>query len=487
MTSQTEAKGSCRRSLSTRSITRGNRPRTSPSYSMIPVGGPPSRPRLKRARRPAVWVIFATLLIGIGASLPTAHAQLDFDREPIRYRASAPTDRVARLQAELQAGHTTLAFDPRMGYLPALLEALNISPTSQVLVFSKTSFQRTRINPERPRALYFSDDVYVGAVDGGDVIEISTADPQLGAVFYTLSQQPGDNPSPVRQLDNCLQCHVSSATEDVPGHDLRSVFPDERGRVILNATSFHTTYHSPLRERWGGWYVTGQHGQQRHLGNTLFRKPVDPEKIDYESGANVRDLNGRFDPSRCLTPHSDIVALMVLEHQIPLHNQIAAANYRARVALREQQALNEMLGAAASEISPGIQRRLERAADDVLQGLLLVGEAPLEDRIQGTAGFAEHFEALGPRDRHGRSLRELDLRTRLFKYPCSYLIYGEPLNALPAPVLGHLFQRLGKILSGEDADPDFAHLTPADRQAIYEILVDTKPDLLAHWKSADGA
>lgn len=433
----------------------------------------------------AAWFCRPTLvvlLIAVFGWPSSVAAQMDYEREPINYSTAPRADAIARLQSRLQRGQMQLDFDERAGYLPALLRELHISDVSQVLVFSKTSFQRERIGPQRPRALYFSDDVYVGSVDRGDVLEISAVDPQLGAVFYTLAQQPSDRPELVRQLDSCTQCHVSPMTEGVPGHLVRSVYPDAQGQLILSAGSFRTSDRSPLRERWGGWYVTGTHGRQRHLGNALFRDPVDLEKIDYESGANLTDLRGRVDLAAYRTPHSDIVALMVLEHQAPLHNQIAAANYRARLALREQEVLNKMLNSTSSELSPGIQRRLQRAGDDVLKGLLFNGEAPLTDTVQGTAGFADYFTRLGPRDRRGRSLREFDLQRRLFKYPCSYLIYSDALNALPEQVLSHILRRLWEIVTNQDGDETFAHLTPDDRRAIYEILLDTKPGLPDYWK-----
>jgi len=412
-----------------------------------------------------------------------AAAQMDFDREPINYSTAPRTDPIAKLQSRLESGQTKLVFDQRAGYLPALLSELKIPETSQVLVFSKTSFQRERIDPQRPRALYFSDDLYVGSVDRGEVLEISAADPQLGAVFYTLSQQRAEKPALVRQLDSCTQCHASSMTDGVPGHLVRSVYPDTRGQPILSAGSFRTTYESPLRQRWGGWYVTGTHGTQRHLGNTLFQEPIDLEKIDYEAGANVTDLRGRVDLAAYRTPHSDIVALMVLEHQTPMHNQLTVANYRARLALREQEVLNKMMNSTSAELSPGIQRRLERVGDDVLETLLFAGETPLTDAVRGTSGFVEYFAGLGPRDRQGRSLREFDLQKRLFKYPCSYLIYSDAFAALPGQVKSHIYRRLWRIVTDQDDDTVYAHLTRDDGRAIYEILLDTKPDLPDYWKS----
>lgn len=427
-------------------------------------------------------IVFVLTLVSCAWSPASAAAQMEFDREPICYSTAVRTDPIAKLQTRLANGQTKLDFEDQAGYLPSLLRELKVSETSQVLVFSKTSFQRERIDPRHPRALYFSDDVYVGSVQQGDVLEISAVDPHLGAVFYTLSQQQVQTPVFVRQLDACTQCHVSPLTEGVPGHLVRSVYPDARGQPILSAGSFRTSYQSPLRERWGGWYVTGTHGLQRHLGNVVFREPVDPEKIDYDAGANVTELGSRVELGAYRTAHSDIVALMVLEHQSLMHNQLTVANYRARLALREQEVLNKMLNSTAAELSPGIQRRLDRAGDDVLRILLLAGEAPLTDAVRGTSGFAEYFAGLGPRDGQGRSLREFDLQNRLFKYPCSYLVYSDAFAALPEPVKSRVYRRLWSILTDRDDDAQFAHLTRDDRRAIYEILLDTKAGLPDYWK-----
>ena len=110
------------------------------------------------------------------------------------------------------------------GYLRSVLKLLYVPVSSQGLVFSKTSLQLFRISPSNPRAIYFNDNVYVGWVRSGEVIEVSTADPNLGAVFYTLDQTASTNPKFVRRAE-CLQCHSSRSTKDVPGHIVRSIFP----------------------------------------------------------------------------------------------------------------------------------------------------------------------------------------------------------------------------------------------------------------------
>jgi hypothetical protein len=96
---------------------------------------------------------------------------------------------VERLQRQMESGAVRLEYEAPRGYLDSLLEALEISPLTQTLVFSKTSAQFRLISPRSPRALYFNDDVYVGWVRGGPFIEISTADTEEGAAFYVLPQE----------------------------------------------------------------------------------------------------------------------------------------------------------------------------------------------------------------------------------------------------------------------------------------------------------
>ncbi|MCY2994590.1 MAG: hypothetical protein NTY19_43005 [Planctomycetota bacterium] len=431
-------------------------------------------------RRP-VGVLAAGLLFG-SLSAP-ACAQVAYENEPINYLTAPVTDPVARLQRAIDAGQAQLTYDDRHGYLESVLNSLNISPASQVLVFSKTSFQRQRISPKTPRSLYFNDDVYIGWVQGGEVLEGASVDRDLGTIFYTLEQEPKGKPKFVRDRGDCLSCHASANTRNVPGLLVRSVYSSPSGLPHFGAGTFRTNHSSPLKERWGGWYVTGTHGTQRHLGNVVSQDSEHPDQLDLEAGANLTDLTSRCDVSPYLRGHSDIVALMVLEHQVDLHDLITTANYEARLALRDAAVLNKMLNQPADTISPSIHRRLESAGDKVLKYLLFVDEAPLTDRIWGTSGFAEEFAARGPCDQQGRSLRQFDLQRRLFKYPCSYLIYSASFDALPPQVKQHIYRRLQEILTGQDADKDFAHLSAADRQAILEILRATKPDLAGYWKS----
>jgi hypothetical protein len=410
-----------------------------------------------------------------------ARAEIPFEREPISYLTAPMHDPVARLQAQLQAKKTNLAHDDRQGYLRSVLEKLKVPVSSQVLVFSKTSFQRTRISPERPRAIYFSDDVYVGYVQGSVVLEFSAVDPELGGTFYLLEQAKLPEPAFLRQTHDCLQCHASGKTLDVPGHLVRSVYPEESGQPAFNAGTFSTSHESPLAERWGGWYVTGTHGKQSHMGNVLVTDHEHPEKLDTRAGANLTDLTGKFDTSAYLAKSSDIVALMVLEHQVKMHNLITLANYQAKLALHYSREINKALGEPDNTISESTARRFQGPAEDLVKYMLFVDEAPLSEPVQGTTSFAKDFSSRGPRDRQGRSLRDFDLKTRLFRYPCSYLIHSMAFDTLPAPVKDHLLRRLWEVLTGRDQSPAYARRTAEERKAILEILRETKQGLPEYW------
>jgi hypothetical protein len=416
----------------------------------------------------------SSALVLLTALVSPALAQIDsLDREPINYKTAQTDNVITALQTRIDAGQTKLKFVDDHGYLPAVLQELNVPQSSQVLVFSKTSFQRERITPKTPRALYFNDDVYVGFCLRGDVLEVSAVDAAIGTAYYTLDQEPASKPKFHRQIDNCLICHASSATGGAPGHVVRSVFPDRLGLPILSAGTFRIDHTSPLKERWGGWYVTGTHGNQTHMGNWIVENKRDPEAEGNAKGQNVTDLKSRFTIANYLTPHSDIVALMVLEHQTECQNRMARAVINTKQALHYQDTLNHDLGEPSNKKWESTTRRIESAAEQLVKYLLFSGEAKLEAPIAGTSDFAKEFAARGPFDKQGRSLRQFDLQTRLFKYPCSYLIYSQGFAKLPKEVKDHVYKRLNEVLTGQDTSEAYAHLSPADRAVVLEILRET--------------
>jgi hypothetical protein len=428
------------------------------------------------------------LLVAGWLSLPV-HGQIavknqgyvPFSEDPIDYRSENLSDPVAILQKRLDRGEAKLEYEPKHGYLKSVLVNLTIPVDSQTLVFSKSSFQYKKISPEHPRALYFNDDVYIGQVHDGKVIEVVSFDPMQGAIFYILDEHQSDHPIFERAELDCTQCHVAAGTRGVPGVLLRSLFTTKTGTQATPSQSFTTGQESPLSERWGGWYVTGTHGAQTHMGNVLVADKENPEQIDRAAGANVTDLSKKFDTSTVLSGHSDIVAHLVLAHQTQMHNLITLTNYQTRIALHKA---GLPADAQADSIPGDVRQQYQKPAEQLVRYLLFADEAPLEDPVKGTSGFAGAFAARGPRDPAGRSLRDFDLRTRIFKYPCSYLIYNEAFDSLPAQAKEYVYHRLFEVLTGRDQSPAFARLNGDTRRAILEILLATKPGLPAEWLKA---
>ena len=419
----------------------------------------------------AVWLLVLPLITN-----SEVNAQLDFEGAPINYATAPVHDAVAVLQQKLDQGEATLNWDDDHGWLPSVLEQLNVSQSSQLLVFSKTSLQLRRIMPSRPRALYFNDETYIGWVQRGDVVEVSTVDPEQGAIFYTLKQQITASPKFVRDRGQCLICHASSRTKGVPGHLVRSVYPSRDGQPHFGLGTITTDHATPFKKRFGGWYVTGTHGDMRHLGNAIAddnrKDPIDPEP-----GANLANPGRLFRTSPYLQQTSDLVAMLVLEHQTQMHNLITLASFETRRAKHHDAVMNAALKRPKDYCSDSTGRRIASAAQKLVEYLLFKDEFRLTSPVAGTSGFADEFSTRGTRDIKGRSLRDFDLQTRMFKYPCSFLIYSEAFDALPPATLDVVYARLLEILndSSESVDDAFAHLTSADRIAIREILAETKP------------
>lgn len=431
-------------------------------------------------------VAFAALIAAVLSllSLRSASAQMEFEAAPISYETAPVNTRITQLQAKIDAGEVDLQPSDQRGYLEAVLKLLEVPQSSQVLVFSKTSLQLRRITPDRPRAVYFNDDTYIGYCQQGDVLEVATQDAQQGTIFYTLDQSPPESPDMkpqfVRDRGQCLTCHASSRTQGVPGLLVRSVYSDGGGHPLLGSGTFSTDHTSPFSKRWGGWYVSGQHGSMRHMGNVLAQRKM-PENLDREAGANATDLAKFVSVKPYLTPHSDLVALMVLEHQVQMHNFITLVNFETRSAIHHDDIMNTALERPDTFRSELTDRRINGVTEKLVRYLLFSHEFALESPVSGTSTFAEEFATRGPRDSKGRSLRDLDLQTRLLKYPCSYLIYSPAFEQLPAIAKAEVLKKLKDVLTGKDNSADFEHLSAEDRLAIYEILKETLPGLPADW------
>lgn len=419
---------------------------------------------------------------GFGQTAPS-RAFVPYADPPIRYLDAEVRDPVARLQARIDAGEVRLEHEARRGYLDSVLKLLDIPESSQTLVFSKTSLQYRKISPQAPRALYFNDNVYVGWVRGGDLLEVASFDPDQGAIFYVLEQAPSESPALMRASIDCTQCHVGRETRGVPGVFLRSVATTATGAQAPRARPAVAGHETPLAQRFGGWYVTGRSGGQENLGNR-FTPPSDPAPA-WVDGLELdpADLAGRFPSADYLHAGSDLVAQLVLAHQTQAHNLITLVNYKTRIALHPRP---NTAGAAPPD-ADAARAGYESAADELVRYLLFADEAPLEGPVSGSADFARAFTAPGPRDPRGRSLRDFDLQRRIFRYPCSYLIYSDAFDAIPEPARSLVLRKLLAVLTGRDQDPRYARLSQDDRSAIREILVATKPNLPDEWRQAPAA
>jgi hypothetical protein len=403
--------------------------------------------------KPAVSVIFV-VLAGVAAAIADRledTTYVPYEHKAIQYFETPAEDAVKRLDDSIDRGEAKLAFEPGgLGYLPDLLKQLGLNVDSQVLVFSQTSFQATLISPQRPRAVYFNDENSVGFVQAGEVMEVSSVDPKQGVIFYTLNTGRTAKPSFARR-EVCLQCHQGGQTLGVPGLVVSSQYippgvPAEHARG-----GFVTDDRTPLEDRWGGWYVSGSLPNQKHRG-----VPIGPA------------IEAPFDPSKYLSPTSDVVALLTLEHQTRMTNLITRIGWDTRIAMAEGK---------MEEARP----KLEAAIDDMVGYMLFTDEAPMQGPIKGVSTFSTTFPARGPRDKQGRSLRDFDLAKRLFKYPLSYMICTKAFDSMPDWDRERIYQRLFNVLTGKDSDPKFAKLSADDRRNVLEILRATKPNLPGYW------
>jgi len=414
--------------------------------------------------------------LGLGAAWALADRLEDtfyvpLDHAAIRYYQE-PSDPVARLQKRLEGGQTKLDFVPKWGYLTTLLRELDISIDSQVLVFSKSSIQTAHISPRTPRAIYFNDDVALGYVQGGDVLELSALDPRLGIILYSLDVEQSAKPQFSRR-DDCLRCHQGPVTMGIPGILVSSLHPRTDDLRDVHGSSFMTDHRTSFKDRWGGWYVTGTHGSATHLGNNVaLVDPLQPGGRGGPETQNLTSLQGMFDTSRYPAPTSDIVALLTLEHQTHMANLFVRIGWDVRIAEYD------------GKTDDATRKQLLSEIDEMVDYMLFAGEEPLKAPVTGVSTFTKTFPQRGPRDSKGRSLRDFDLQTRLFRYPFSYMIYDAAFDALPDMAKERVYRRLLDILTGKERGEAYARLSAGDRRAILEILRETKPGLPAGWGRA---
>lgn len=414
-------------------------------------------------RRPLLLPICAVLFCA--DAIPVRAAALEIDLPPHFYSERTPRDRFTLLKADLESGRLALDRSNEKAFVTSLLAALDVPVTSQMLVFSNTSLQLRLISPANPRALYFNEEVYVGWVPGGR-IEILSLDPELGAIFYIFDLPRDGRPLRAERSDRCMNCHVGVDTRHVPGMVIKSVLPGSRGGSLDAYRQEETGHSIPFDQRFGGWYLTGQHAIPQHRGNIIGNRSAETLL------QNVVQPGERFDFARYPVAASDVLPQLLHEHQAGFVNRVVAATYQARTLLHQ----------SGGTLSEGAAQSLDRLAREITRYLLFTDEVPLPGRgVGGDPAFKTDFLRNRRTASNGTSLKDFDLRTRLFQHRCSYMIYSTVFEGLPAPLKQRIFAMLATALNTEGSDPEYAYLPANEKRLIRDILRKTLTGLPAGW------
>lgn len=421
-----------------------------------------SRPRVRSVVAACVGLVTAHVVAvqhdgaGRWVGVLDEHPAIEYATRPVH-------DAVARLNDALEHGAASLAFDgERGGYLPAVLAALRVPVESQMLVLSRTGVQRQFTRPSNPRALYYNDQVAVGYIRGSPFLELAAHDPEQGVVFYTLDQRAAERPAFSHQT-SCLQCHVASGTVEVPGFLTRSIATGIDGSPQVRQGVISADHRTPFADRWAGWYVTGAGPGLVHRGNAAIAADGSPVALVPRTPAPRTSLEGAIDLHGYLATSSDVVALALFDHQAHALNLITRLAWEARVAAHEGRP-----DLTAAPIAPLV--------GDLADYLTFVDDAPLPAALDAPSPFAVRLAAEGPADASGRSLRRLNLRTRLLEYPCSYVVTSPAFDALPEALRRAVYQAIAANLTAATPRRRLAGVPRAVRLAALDILRAIKPD-----------
>ena len=398
------------------------------------------------------------VLLWATSSMVAAPAWADLDRPEHAYWKRPLDDRFTRLKADLEAGRLPLDYRGELPFLKSLLRALEIPESSQLMLFSTTSLQLSLISPRNPRAIYFNEDVYLGYIPGGR-LEVVALHPELGGVFYIFDIPRGGDRVKVERATRCMNCHADEDTMEVPSLLLKSVIPGPNGGSLKAYRIGQSGHEIPLADRFGGWHVTGA-GELGHHGNVTGR---------YVQGKITTAPNppgDRFNWSRYPVRTSDVLPHLLLEHQTGFANRVLRAGYKTRAFLADDD----------GRLTPEHEVELDHEAEAVTRYLLFTSEAPLPDGgFEGDPAFRRDFLIDRRTTRDGLSLKDLDLRTRMFRHRCSYMIYSAVFRGLPVEMKRRVFARLEAVLTCPDPVAGYEMIPAPERQTIRRILMETVP------------
>jgi hypothetical protein len=431
------------------------------------------RHRAMRHPAPSLTRLAVMGLIAVAMAAPAGRADegedlafADLESPAHDYWKRPLKDRFTKLMGDFADGKVPLDTTSEKAYVVSVLKALDIPVTSQMLLFSTTSLQLRLISPRNPRALFFNEDLYFGWMPGGK-IEIVSIDPEIGGIFYIFDINLDGRPPVPERSARCMNCHSDDDTRQVPGVIIRSVVPGPSGGSIDSFRREDTGHHIPFSDRFGGWYLTGADTLGKHWGNLVGR--LSQGEIQTTPLVPGESFNWENYPAQT----SDPLPQLIHEHQAGFANRTLEAAYRARFYLHEGRG---KLG------NPAHIEELKKQADALVRYLLFADEAEFPEKgLPGEREYAADFTALKKADRKGRSLRDLNLKDRIFEYRCSYMIYSDLFQSLPPVFKTHIYRRLGEALDPATGGRDYAYLSNSERTAIREILRETLTDLPQGW------
>ncbi len=367
-------------------------------------------------------------------------------------------DPFSKLIPDFKSGKIKLNTQNQLSFVTSLLKALNIPASSQMLVFSTTSLQLSKISPRNPRALYFTEDLYLGYIPGGK-IEIISIDPQLGGIFYIFEIPRGEKTPQPQRAKRCMNCHADTDTRHVPGLVIKSVIPGPNGGSLNSFRREQTGHQIPLEDRFGGWHLTDADPIKKHWGNLIGQlSPAGLKKQIILPGQ-------LFDFNNYPNDRSDLLPQLLHEHQVGFINRVVEAGYKYRSYLHTDK----------SQLSPAHAKEIEQITSDLTRYLLFADEAKLPPGINGDPQFKQDFRAKRQTLASGESLKDLDLGRHLFKYRCSYMIYSNAFQGLPKKFKQQIYQKLDQALNTQNPAPDYSYLPSAEKRIIKKLLQNTLP------------
>lgn len=417
--------------------------------------------------RPRFQILLWLLCLSAAPAADTQELRvIDFRSAPHDYLDWKPRDRFAQIKDRIQQGEVKIDTSSDKAFLKSMLDALSIPVSSQIMVFSASSLQSEIINPRNPRALYFNEDTYIGWVPGG-LIEIIAADPEMGPMFYVYDRlRPGGPVPNVQRSTKCMNCHAGNATRRLPGLIAESLLVSQAGSSLETFRRDVQGHQIPLESRFGGWHLTGGHNIPNHRANVMgIPRNGKNEIVPVEPG-QYSDL------SLHLLPTSDILPNLIHEHQLGFENRLVYAIYTVRQLKHENKGF---MGAAA-------KAEIEERAEELARYITFADEAKFPTKgISGDTAYAEDFLRDRKATKTGISLKDLDMKTRIFKHRCSYMLYTDTWKEAPPELKERVYYHMALYLR-DQPDAQHAHIPQAERLAIRTILKETMSDLPSWWR-----